>query len=352
MKTFHKQFGCKAVEVSGSAIDSAMLTKINAFALKELAAEDVYVRKFLLAHDAIDRDNERFPSDLLDQFALTLPGKSMLTVHDRRSLPLGLFFDASTEEMTAQKFTELTGVAAQTIEGSASVKVLWSWSFMLNKEFNQQFMDNIDAGVYRHVSIGFAASDIKAVRKDINSSPLYYEYCAPGEALEGSLVWLGAQPGATAQKNMKEQDTINQEGEKNMKTLILLLTGLGIKSLVADASEDQVAAGIKTLIEEKDAKITALEGDAALGKAYKEKTVADYAALKQKMGEAGGDTPEALTSMKALASALPFDFLTAEVKSLQARVEAKFPTVGQLSGDENTDKSAAGDNPLIPKESK
>lgn len=346
----HKPFGVKSytakgVSVSGADITPEMLAKINSFALRTLTADEIYVRKFLYCHSAIDRDNERFTEDLLEDFATTFPGKSFIACHERDELPLGLFCDATTEVMTLEAFKTLTGDTPLLPEGVTTIKVVWAWAYML-REHRKEIIDNMDAGVYRHVSIGFGAADIRPVKKEVNGPILFWEYVGPGETREGSLVYLGAQPGATAQKALKDQDTTHK-GETTMKMLAALLVGLGMKSITDSATEEQIAAGMKSLLEEKDSKITALEPDAALGKAYRDKTVDDYVAAKQKLGEIG-DTPEEQKTLKAAASRFEFSFIEAEVKHLEKRVAEKFPAAGQLLGDQNTDKSAGDKNPLIP----
>lgn len=353
MKVFQKQFGLRGKTADGADISPEMLARINAYALKDLSADGIYVRRCLLAHNAIDRDNERFPETLLDNFAATLPGKSLLFGHDRRSyFPLGLFFDASTEEITADQFKALTGETPRLPDGVSSVKVLWGWFYIVKTPSSADMIANLEAGVYRHVSIGFNAADLVGVKKEINGPTLYLEYVPPGEALEGSLVWLGAQPGATAQKALKDQETHTSE-VPTMKTLITLLAGMGLKTLTDTATEDQIAAGIKALIAEKDARIADLEAEASLGKAYREKTVADYVALKHKLGEVG-DEAEKHASLKQVAAGLPFAFLETEVKALQTRVEKQFPADGQLTGTDGNAQRTKGDddNPLIPKAEK
>ncbi len=199
MKTMmaKKMFDLKAA--AGATVTPEILVKINKFALRELTADEVFVRKYLMAHNAVDRDNERFSEALLEDFARTFPGKSFMISHDRSTLGKGLFFDAGTEEMTPQQFTALTGEEARLPANISMVKVVWAWIYMLKAEFNEELIGNIDAGIYRHASIGFRANDITPVKGQYDQI-LYWEYSPPGEALEGSLVWLGAQPGATAQK--------------------------------------------------------------------------------------------------------------------------------------------------------
>lgn len=351
MKQFQKQFSLRGKSAVGAEINTDMLAKINAFALKELTTEDIYARKCLLAHNAIDRDVERFSEPLLDNFAATLPGKSLLFGHDRRNhLPMGLFFDATTEVMSADQFKALTGEEARLPEGTADVKVLWGWFYIAKTPSSADMIMNFEAGVYRHVSIGFAASDLIGVKKEINGPTQFYEYIAPGEALEGSLVWLGAQPGATAQKALKDQENDTKEVVA-MKALVTLLVAMGFKFAV-DANEEQVAAGIKSLLEEKDARIKSLEKEAEEGKAYREDLVTQYTTAKAKLGEVS-EKAEDQAQLKSVAAGYPLDFLKAELKHLQARVEAKFPADFQTKcADGNDQRDKSDDNPLIPKAQK
>ena len=195
-----KEFDLKAVE--GADITPDMLDKVNGYALTTQKEEDVYCRRYLMAHSGIDRDRERFSEDILEDFARTFPGKSFMIVHDTSRLPLGLYFDAYTEEIAPEKFNELTGEEIRLPEGIKTATVLWAWAYLVKADFNAQQIANIDAGVYRHVSIGFSASKRVPV-SDANDNVLYEEYLSPGETREGSIVYLGAQPGATSQKSAK-----------------------------------------------------------------------------------------------------------------------------------------------------
>jgi hypothetical protein len=182
------------------------LRKINNFALKELDPEEIDTRRFLLCHNMIDRDNERFSETILGDFAKTLPGKSLLLGHNVNNLGKGLFFDARTETMSPLEFKSLTGEEACLPEGINTVMVLFAWVYMLKIPANEEIIANIEAGIYRHVSIGFKASDVIAIKKETNGPVLFWEYAAPGEAREGSLVYLGAQPGATIKRKTAKKD--------------------------------------------------------------------------------------------------------------------------------------------------
>jgi hypothetical protein len=335
-KIGEKVFGLKGAMASGAECTPEMLAKINGYALSPLTADQVFVRKFLMAHNCIDRDNECFPPDMLDQFAATMPGKSMLVGHNRRDLPCGKFFDASTENMTPQQFQALTGEAPRLPDGTDACKVLWAWGYLLKTPGNEELIQQIDGGVCTHCSIGFAAADLTAVRKDPTGSVQYWQYVSPGEALEGSLVWLGAQPGAGAQKNMKDEDKHTQE-ENTMKGIIALLVGMGLKSLTDTATEEQVAAGIKSLVEEKEAKIKELEGKAADGEAYRTDLVADAVKFASLIGEVADDE-KAKKDEGDFLKTLPIARLKMQRDKYEAKAREKFPTHAVFSGKDQTDR--------------
>lgn len=335
-----KIFGLKGATGSGAECTPEMLAKINGYALTSLTAEQVFVRKFLMAHSCIDRDNECFPPEMLDQFATSMPGKSMLVGHNRRELPCGKFFDASTEEMTPEQFKAMTGEEPRLPDGMECCKVLWAWAYMVKTPGNEELTQQIDGGVCSHCSIGFAAADLTAVRKDPNGPAQYYQYVSPGEALEGSLVWLGAQPGATAQKSLNDQD-ITDKGVSTMKMLVAMLVGLGIKSLTETATEDQIAAGIKALVEEKDAKIKGLEPLAADGKAYRDDLIADTVKFAALLEEIGSDE-KAKTDEETFLKSVPIARLKSQRDKYETKAREKFPTHTIFTGKDQSDREQRG----------
>ena len=383
---FKKTFSVTSFK--GAEIDDEQLAKINSYALVELKQEDVFARKMLLAHNAIDRDNERFPEDLLEDYAKTLPGKSALFGHRRPDPGEGLFFDAYTETMSPEEFKELTGEKATLPEEVTEVKVLWSWFYMMTIEENKKTIANIDGGIYRHVSIGFRAADIISVKKDQNGPVLYWEYVGPGEALEGSLVWLGAQNGATIQKSV----LINEELEKKLKELddkksqtddsitnksikhksakekediekmnellkkLSAMCGKAVTEETASEAVKAVLAGkdteIETLKTEKsdlETKNTDLKSLAEDGKAYRDELVSTYVTSKAKLGEVK-ETPEDQEVLKTVVETYPVAFLKSEVAHLEERVAKEFPEAGLKSGeiDDTRDDGKEKKNPLVP----
>ncbi len=353
----HKQIACQKSVVSAVAVTDTMLGMINGYALDQLKAEEIFVGKQLLAHNGIDRDRERFPEQILDDFANTLPGKSALYAHDRgKFLPLGLYFDAKTEEMTVEQFKALTGSDPRLPEGTTSVKALWAWYYVVKTPDVESVLKNINGGTYRHWSIGFNAASIVSIKNDPNGSVLYWEYVAPAEALEGSLVWLGAQQGATSQKSadLKSEESDSTKEIGIMKTLLLLLGTVLGKAFGDNTTEEQAVEAVKSALGAKDARITELEtevtglkANAKIGEKYLEDQAAEYTRLKVLLGECE-ETEEAKTGKTGFAKSMGITFLCDEVKQLTARVDEKFPAGHQLSGTQSHEKGADV-NPLIPK---
>jgi hypothetical protein len=351
-----------------AVVTGDVMAKINLYALKELSLDDVYVRKILMAHNLVDRDRERFSETILDDFAATLPGKSFLYAHDRGSFfPLGLFFDAKAQEMTPEQFATLTGETPRMGEAQTMAKVVWAWFYIMKTPDHESIITNIEGGTYRHVSIGFRAADLAPVKGPYDQT-LYWEYAGPGEATEGSLVWLGAQNGATTQKAAmeKHQERLKQERlkqeqqhkETTMKTLLMLMGKVLGKSFDPETTEETLVQSVKSVLEEKDAKIAGLEkqaGELKLladeGKAYRQSLVDEYARLKACLKECD-ETPEAAETIKGFAQTMPVGFLQTEIKALSVRMEEAFPDTHTLKGDDRRDKSKDGEkkNALIPKE--
>lgn len=335
LKPYSKELGVKAV--SGVECTPEMLANINRYALTPLKSEDVYVRKFLMAHNCIDRDSERFPEEGLDQFAQTMPGKAVLSCHDRKSLPLGTWFDASTETMSPQQFKSLTGEDPQLPDGINQVKVLWTWMFTLMKDWTQQLRDGIDGGIIRSSSIGFGAADLNAVKESVNGPILYWEYCCPMEATEGSLVWLGAQPGAGAQKQASQPTHKRQEEDESMKEFLAKLgKALGLSNALGEDQEAAIEA-VKTAMAAKDAKIAELEPLADAGKAFQESLVADAVKFATISG-AVADDEKAKKEEEEFLKSLPIGRLKMQRDRYEDAARAKCPTHATFKGKDEADR--------------
>lgn len=363
----------------GTEITDEQLAKINTFALEEQTKETVYVRKFIACHNMIDRDNERFSEPLLDDYAKTFPGKSFLVGHDVRSLAKGLVFEAYIEEMAAAEFKKLTNEKTRLPEGVDKVTVLFAWVYFMKIPDNETILANLDGGVYRHVSIGFSATDIVPVKEDTNGPVLYWEFIRPGESRELSLVYLGAQNGATSQKSLyvngkevgaddaliehrssSHKSTEKTGGDKDMKEFLKKLGKKCGKSFSEDDAVDEIMeliggkdTEIQDLTTERDTlktEVKDLKPLAADGKAYRESLVDRYVAAKAKLGECD-ETEDAQKGVKDVVTTYPIKHLETEVDLIEKRVAEKFPAEPQTeAGDPDGTRTDGKKASLIPED--
>jgi hypothetical protein len=349
---FDKTLTIVAAKAAGGAPSTEQLAAINAHALVELQAEDVYARTMYLAHNAIDRDREAFDDGILDDFARTLPGKGLHVRHpngwDGDSGPgEGKFFSARTVTMTLDEArAALRTPELQFPPGTETAKLLEASFYLARIDGdveNARLMRKIDAGIASYVSLGFRAAKRDPIT-DGTGSVIAERLVGPGEAFEGSLVWLGAQPGAHITKGARRgagnDDEENDMTEEQIKALQQAkaaadeqLKTLQPKSALHDALCK--ALGVEQL---DTAGITSLVQQAADGKAYRASLVDDVVACRRQKGLLG-DTEAEVAEAKTFYSGMPLKMLQAEAEA--ARKELK-PGEGQIDGG---DPNATGADP-------
>jgi len=374
----------KALRFSGLRTSSStpteeQLTRINQFTRRPFTAEEVYVGQLWLANNAIDRDGERYNEEILQHFNDTIIRKTFLLDHgkyDIRKNAVGKFFDSVVETVPLDQAKAITGEDMELPPGVTDVLFLAPWFYIPREGVDPQTLVKIDAGVFDFSSIGYRAERLVPIT-DQKGTVLYYEYQGRGEATEGSLVYLGAQYG-TGVKSFEDKPgaspgndpEIPQGGKPTMNEFLKRLLLTFNKVFTDGMTEDQAIASVKALMDEKDSQITALTTElaekntkiteltplASDGKAFRDQLVGEYVTSKAKLGEVA-ETAEAQNEVRTVAAAYPIGFLQSEVKTLQARVEEKFPSKPQLTGDERRDKTTDGgekswrdDNPLVPED--
>lgn len=118
--------------------DSALLADINRFALRPLALNEVAVFTLDLCNNQVDRHHSRFPDEELETINRLIVGRPLMERHDLRgALPRGTFFRSQLH----RDGTRL----------SVRPEV-----YVLRTGDNEDFIRNIEGGVYRETSIGFA----------------------------------------------------------------------------------------------------------------------------------------------------------------------------------------------------
>lgn len=344
----------------GASISEDQLAKIRKFTLDDIPADQLYVRKMLLAHNAIDRDNERFSEKILEDFAATLPGKSVLIGHEWGPPGKGLYFDAHLEEMDLQAARSMTGEDLKLPDGVTQFRALFAWFYTVKTADKESLLADIDAGIIRHVSIGFKAANLVRVSNEQTGETLFYEYKGPGEAREGSLVWLGAQPGATITKGAEGADgaDIDEDENKRKKEIkdmkrVLVKLGLG-----EDATVDQALS----VLNQKTARLNSVEeiisplGDNPSkaqveelmkasddGKAYRKDLIAAQVKYERLLGRIG-DSDKDVTDREKQLARRDLSEIKGDITHLEKLVREKFPNEASIKGgDPNAGKGADAD---------
>lgn len=115
-----------------------LLAAVNHFALRPLTLDEIAVFTLDLCNNAIDRHHSRFPEDELETINRLIVGRPLMERHDLRgSLPRGTFF-RSRLHREGDRLSVRPDV------------------YVLRTPENQEFIRNIEGGVYRDTSIGFA----------------------------------------------------------------------------------------------------------------------------------------------------------------------------------------------------
>lgn len=168
--------------------DDGTLVAVNKFALRPLDAGDFAVFTLDLCHNQVDKHHSRFPEAELEKIAALVPGRPLMERHDiRGALPRGTFFRA--------------GLHREGDRVSVRPDV-----YVLRTAENEGFIANIEGGVYRETSIGFAFAtpECSVCGKDIRACPhvpgevydgkaCHYLLRGVLEVIEGSVVASGSQ---------------------------------------------------------------------------------------------------------------------------------------------------------------
>lgn len=351
-----------AIKAAG-APDEAQLAAIRQYTLRDFTADELMVRTFVLAHNCIDRDDEVFDEALLADFRRSIVGKGVYIRHpqswDGDSGPAeGRVFGARVETIPLDEARKLLRAPNLHLPPDRSqVEILYVDAFFARTDENKALLTKLDAGIAGDVSVGFSAASREPVYDSAGNELTARRWKAPGEALEMSLVWLGAQPGARAVKAARPSDStedsaMNEEQIKQLKDANAELqekATAGAKAAsklkaLADALGDALAALLDT-----PQKLAALVTE---GKALKTALVDDIVASERQLGLTE-DTEDAVKAAKELYEGLP----VAKLHAIKQRHDTQLPTGGsrvtgsdpngRKAGDKGANKDAAIDNPAF-----
>jgi hypothetical protein len=286
---------------------------INGLTLRDFEAKELYVREFIIAHNAIDRDGEVIDEALLERFVKTLPGKGMFIKH-----PMGwdgdtgpgeaVWFAARTELMSLASARDLLREPELKLpHDRTQAMVLFASMYMHRHASNEALISKIDAGVAKFVSLGFGASGRADVINPATKMREAVRLLGPGDAYEASLVWLGAQPGARAHKNAKDtsMSDVNEiqtkltKAEGEVTTLKAENATLKAAGTVLDALK--AALGDQAVMLENPAQLAA---QVKAGKEFTDALVADLIKA-DRLAKRVGDTEADVKSATAMYAAMP-----------------------------------------------
>jgi len=295
--------------------DAAQLAAIREHTLREFAAEELVVREFVLAHNGIDRDNEVMDEPLLSDFARTIAGKGTYINHptswrSEGGPAEGRVFAARVERMSFdQARTILREPTLQFPPDRFDAALLYTSCFFVKTAENEAFLLKMDAGIVGDISIGFIAAGPVRIRDSEGRELNAYRWQSPGEALEQSLVWLGAQPGARAIKHAQrsENDVDQNTHEKAMTEKQATIDALTKRAEVAE-KDAKLLAALKDALGKDDAVL--VDSPAALveavqaGRAHTKSMIDDLITSDRHM-KLVGDSAEDVEKARKAYEAMP-----------------------------------------------
>ncbi len=161
---------------------------VNRYALRALTPEEYAAFTLDLCNNQIDRHFSRFPDEELERINELVPGRPLMERHDLRgTLPRGRFFRSALH-----RDGDIVSVRPEV--------------YVLRTADNQDFILNIEGGVYRETSIGFSfrMPECSVCGKDLRTcdhvpgrtygdSACHFIMRGVLEVAEGSVVSSGSQ---------------------------------------------------------------------------------------------------------------------------------------------------------------
>lgn len=294
------------IKSAGDPSDDQM-GRIRGYTLAELPADQLYVRTFALAHNAIDRDDEAFDDAALSDFARTLPGKGLFLKHpmswDGDTGPgKGRWFEAELQRMSLDEArTLLREPTLQWPPGVNTATVLMAGAYLVRTPGNADMLAEIDAGIVSDVSIGFNAKRGDYFRDEQGREMQARRLTSPAEALEGSLVWLGAQPGARAIKGASRNEETDMLTQQELDAANTKATDFENKFKAAEPSHNIVLKAREALGDSAHLLDSPEQlGDAVkAANAYRDSLIDGIVASERALGLCGDDD-EAMKTAKAI----------------------------------------------------
>ena len=130
-----------------SALSADELEKINSYSRKKLTADEVYCFSINLCDNDIDRDGECFSDEALESLAKLFVGKTAVLDHMAKS----------SNQVARTYEAKVLEIKGKTNSMGKPYKVLRAKAYMPRTEKNKAFIEEIEAGIKKEVSISCSA---------------------------------------------------------------------------------------------------------------------------------------------------------------------------------------------------
>lgn len=232
----------KAGRTGDSQCTAEELEAINAFAKTALTAEEVYTFSVILCDNEVDRDQECFTSQTLEELRELFVGKTGICDHDWRT---------ANQKARIYRTELVTDPVRQTVYGEP-YRYLKAYAYMLRTASNAELIAEIEGGIKKETSVGCAVAKrvCSICGKEAGS-------CAhvPGQTYGGKLCCTRLEGAVDAY----EWSFVAVPAQKNAGVTKALGGAKDLKGFVSTPEGSRFAGEYATL-----------EQDAALGRAYQE----------------------------------------------------------------------------------
>ena len=289
-----------------AAASAAELEAINAFARRELKAQEVYTFTVKLCDNEVDRDNERFSDECLNELAELFVGKSGILDHNW----------SAAGQLARIYRTQVESEPGRLNAAGEPYRYLKGWAYMLRNEDTENFISAIEAGIVRETSVGCAVGERKcSICGGADCSHI------PGEEYGGEICHTVLSKATDAY----EWSFVAVPAQKEAG----VIKALGLKEFVKTA---QGRSYMKEL--------EALEKLAESGKALLKREREEIARLGLLWDE------QLAPAVKKAAEHMEAHELIKMRRELEKKLEEKYPPICQLPG-KNTQVRFEGDEYLI-----
>ena len=197
-----------------SVVSAEELEKINSYSRKKLTADEVYTFSINLCDNDIDRDGECFSDGALETLAELFVGKTAVLDHMAKS----------SNQVARTYEARVLEIECKTNSLGKPYKVLRAKAYMPRTEKNKAFIEEIETGIKKEVSISCSAKkktcsicskqagsfECKHIAgKEYGGKMCYAVLDDISDAYEWSFVAVPAQKNASVTKNYKPK-----KGEK------------------------------------------------------------------------------------------------------------------------------------------